>query len=257
MSTGIRMLVSRSSFDLTKSVLGILPERMIETTATGAGARRGGAGEIRQDRQSAARRQRLVPRPQQRLGRTDRRPRQARRATTARCCRPTPASPIRPTIPASPAAAWPRSSGWRTLGVIDERMLIVHSGWLEPRGGRDPGEAQAVAGLRAVVEPAQRLRQFRVRQAARTDGARRQRRDRLRPCLVRHRRHVAGDAARLLLLQGDAHQPARHAAGDRPRDGDHQRRQGGADGRPHRLASRSARRPTSCCSTPSGRNGSR
>ena len=33
MSTGIRMLVSRSSFDLTKSVLGILPERMIETTA--------------------------------------------------------------------------------------------------------------------------------------------------------------------------------------------------------------------------------
>ena len=33
MSTGIRCLVSRSSFDLTKSVLGILPERMIETTA--------------------------------------------------------------------------------------------------------------------------------------------------------------------------------------------------------------------------------
>src|SRR5579864_4587337 len=31
-STGIRMLVSRSSFDLTKSVLGILPPRMIETT---------------------------------------------------------------------------------------------------------------------------------------------------------------------------------------------------------------------------------
>src|SRR6266481_1644069 len=33
MATGIRMIVSRSSFDLTKSVLGILPERMIETTA--------------------------------------------------------------------------------------------------------------------------------------------------------------------------------------------------------------------------------
>jgi 5-methylthioadenosine/S-adenosylhomocysteine deaminase len=33
MATGIRMVVSRSSFDLTKSVLGILPERMIETTA--------------------------------------------------------------------------------------------------------------------------------------------------------------------------------------------------------------------------------
>src|SRR3977135_622012 len=34
MSTGIRMVVSRSSFDLTKSVLGLLPERMIENTAT-------------------------------------------------------------------------------------------------------------------------------------------------------------------------------------------------------------------------------
>src|SRR5215467_11718932 len=31
-ATGIRMLVSRSSFDLTKSVMGILPERMIEDT---------------------------------------------------------------------------------------------------------------------------------------------------------------------------------------------------------------------------------
>ena len=35
MSTGIRMVVSRSSFDLTKSVLGLLPERDgIENTAT-------------------------------------------------------------------------------------------------------------------------------------------------------------------------------------------------------------------------------
>jgi 5-methylthioadenosine/S-adenosylhomocysteine deaminase len=33
MATGIRYVVSRSSFDLTKSVLGILPERMIESTA--------------------------------------------------------------------------------------------------------------------------------------------------------------------------------------------------------------------------------
>ena len=33
MATGIRMIASRSSFDLTKSVLGILPERMIESTA--------------------------------------------------------------------------------------------------------------------------------------------------------------------------------------------------------------------------------
>lgn len=34
MSTGIRMFVSRSSFDLTKSVMGILPEKMIENTET-------------------------------------------------------------------------------------------------------------------------------------------------------------------------------------------------------------------------------
>src|ERR1051325_7014226 len=34
MATGIRMVVSRSSFDLTKSVMGILPERLIENTAT-------------------------------------------------------------------------------------------------------------------------------------------------------------------------------------------------------------------------------
>ena len=31
-ATGIRMLVSRSSFDLTKSVMGLLPARMIEDT---------------------------------------------------------------------------------------------------------------------------------------------------------------------------------------------------------------------------------
>ncbi len=43
MSTGIRCIVSRSSFDLTKSVLGILPERMIEVDGSGAGACRGRA----------------------------------------------------------------------------------------------------------------------------------------------------------------------------------------------------------------------
>jgi 5-methylthioadenosine/S-adenosylhomocysteine deaminase len=32
MAAGIRMVVSRSSFDLAKSVMGILPERMIENT---------------------------------------------------------------------------------------------------------------------------------------------------------------------------------------------------------------------------------
>ena len=49
MATGIRMIVSRSSFDLTKSVLGILPERMIETTAVALERAERGAGTLRQD----------------------------------------------------------------------------------------------------------------------------------------------------------------------------------------------------------------
>ena len=101
------------------------------------------------------------------------------------------------------------------LGVLDERMLIVHSGWLEPQEVAMLAKRKPSLVCAPIVEPAQRLRQFRRRQAARADGARRQRRDRLRPRLVRHRRHDAGDAARLLLLQGDAAQSARHAAGNR------------------------------------------
>jgi hypothetical protein len=49
-----------------------------------------------------------------------------------------------------------------------------------------------------------------------------------------HRRHGPGGQAGLLLLQGDPDQSARHAAGDRARNGDRQRRQGRPDERPHR-----------------------
>ena len=221
-----------------------------------ARARRGGAGEIRQVRQSAARRQRLVPRAQQRLRRTDRRPRQARQEI-----RHAAADPRLLLLFDARFQHRPRRPRRDRAAGQARRARRAHAGGAlrlaRAAGGGDAGQAQAFAGLRAVVEPAQRLRQFRRRQAAGADGARRQRRDRLRPRLLRHRRHDAGGAARLLLLQGDAAQSARHAAGDRRRDGDDQRRQGGADGRPHRLASRSARRPTSCCSTPSARNGSR
>ena len=79
MATGIRMIVSRSSFDLTKSVLGILPERMIETTAVALERAAAVLDRYAKIRQSAARRQRLVPRPQQRFRRVDPRPQDARR----------------------------------------------------------------------------------------------------------------------------------------------------------------------------------
>ena len=256
MSTGIRMIVSRSSFDLTKSVLGLLPERMIENTATAleraeavlekyakSGNPRLGASASFRGLNNAS--DELI------VGLDKLAKKYGTLLQTHACFS---YSTHDSSVARGGLAEIERLE---KLGVLDERMLVVHSGWLEPQEVAMLAQAQAVAGLRAVVEPAQRLRQFRRRQAAGADGARRQRRDRLRPRLLRHRRHDAGGAARLLLLQGDAAQSARHAAGDRRRDGDHQRRQGGADGRPHRLASRSARRPTSCCSTPSGRNGSR
>ncbi len=121
-----------------------------------------------------------------------------------------------------------------SLGVIDERMLIVHSGWLEP-------EEVAILARRKpslVCAPSSSLHNgygnflfgklpellaLGVNVAIGSDHA-----------SLRHRRHVAGGAARLLLLQGDPHQSARDAAGDRARDGDPQRRQGGADGRSDR-----------------------
>ena len=234
MATGIRMVVSRSSFDLTKSVMGILPERMIENTAVCLERAEAVLEKYAKTGNPRLRRQRLVPRPQQRLRRTDPRPRQARQEIRHAAADPRLLLLFDPRF--QRGARQPRRD--RAAGKARRHRRAHAAGAFRlarAAGGGDPGPAQAVAGLRAVVEPAQRLRQFRRRQAARADGARRQRRDRLRPRLVRHRRHAAGDAARLLLLQGDAAQPARHAAGDRARNGDRQRRQGRADGRPHRL----------------------
>ena len=131
MSTGIRCIVSRSSFDLTKSVLGILPERMIEFDGGRAGARRGGPGMLCQIRQSAPRRQRFVPRPQQCFGRADRRPAQSlpeiRYSVATHACFSY--STHDSSVARTGLAEIERLE---KLGVIDERMLIVHSGWLEP-----------------------------------------------------------------------------------------------------------------------------
>ena len=67
MATGIRAIVSRSSFDLTKSVLGILPERMIESTPVALERAEAVLARYAKSGNSAARRQRFVPRAQQRL----------------------------------------------------------------------------------------------------------------------------------------------------------------------------------------------
>src|SRR5262249_36206495 len=136
MATGIRMIVSRSSFDLTKSVLGILPERMIETTAVAVER-----AEAVLERYACSAHKSKNPR------------------AGARASFPGPHNPSDELITGLKKLAdrydtllqthacfsysTHDSSVARTglaeierlesLGVIDERLLVVHSGWLEPR----------------------------------------------------------------------------------------------------------------------------
>ncbi len=136
MATGIRMIVSRSSFDLTKSVLGILPERMIETTA------------VAMERASAV---------LERYANTGKKTDNPRLGASASFRGLNNASDELITglkqladrhgtllqTHACFSYSTHDSSVARTglaeierleaLGVIDERMLIVHSGWLEPQ----------------------------------------------------------------------------------------------------------------------------
>ena len=256
MATGIRAIVSRSSFDLTKSVLGILPERMIETTsvalerAEAVLARYAKSGNPRLGASASFRG--LNNASDELILGLDQLARKYGTLLQTHACFSY--STHDSSVARTGMAEIERLEA---LGVIDERMLIVHSGWLEPEEVAILVEAQAVAGLRAELEPAQRLRQLPVRQAAGAARARRQCRDRLGSCQLRHRRHGAGGPAGLLLLQGDADQPARDAARDRARNGDAQRGEGRAAGTTASARSRSARRPTSSCSTPTGRNGNR
>lgn len=132
LSTGIRMLVSRSSFDLTKSVLGLLPDKMIETT------------KVALERAEAV---------LQTYARTD----NPRLTATASfrglnnasdelilglkaladkygTLLQTHACFSYSTHDSSLArCGLPEIERLESLGVIDERMLIVHSGWLEPQ----------------------------------------------------------------------------------------------------------------------------
>jgi len=131
MATGIRAIVSRSSFDLTKSVLGILPARMIETTdvameqAATVLARYAKSGHPRLGASASFRglnnaSDELITGLK---GLAD----------TYGTLLQTHACFSYSTHDSSVArTGLAEIERLESLGVIDERMLIVHSGWLEP-----------------------------------------------------------------------------------------------------------------------------
>lgn len=130
-STGIRMLVSRSSFDLTKSVMGILPPCMIEDTKTALA----GAEEVL-ERYSNSGNPRLSATASFRglnnasdeliLGLKKLAAKYGTLLQTHACFSYS-------THDSSVArCGMAEIERLEQLGVIDEQMLIVHSGWLEP-----------------------------------------------------------------------------------------------------------------------------
>jgi len=132
MATGIRCIVSRSSFDLTKSVLGILPERMIESTAVAleraeavleryakSGNPRLGASASFRGLNNAS--DELI------LG-LDKLARKYGTLLQTHACFSY--STHDSSVARTGMAEIERLE---KLGVVDERMLIVHSGWLEPQ----------------------------------------------------------------------------------------------------------------------------
>jgi 5-methylthioadenosine/S-adenosylhomocysteine deaminase len=132
MATGIRMIVSRSSFDLTKSVLGILPERMIETTAVAmerAGAVLERYANSENPRLGASASFRGLNNASDKLivGLKKFADRHGALLQTHACFS---YSTHDSSVARTGLAEVERLE---SLGVIDERMLIVHSGWLEPQ----------------------------------------------------------------------------------------------------------------------------
>src|SRR4051812_1098371 len=131
MATGIRAIVSRSSFDLTKSVLGILPARMIETTdvameqAATVLARYAKSGHPRLGASASFRglnnaSDELI------TGLKGLADSYGTLLQTHACFS---YSTHDSSVARTGLAEIERLE---SLGVIDERMLIVHSGWLEP-----------------------------------------------------------------------------------------------------------------------------
>jgi 5-methylthioadenosine/S-adenosylhomocysteine deaminase len=132
MATGIRAIVSRSSFDLTKSVLGILPERMIETTEVAleraeavlekyanTGNPRLGASASFRGLNNAS--DELI------LGLDKLAKRYNTLLQTHACFS---YSTHDSSIARTKMAEIERLE---SLGVLDEKFLVVHSGWLEPQ----------------------------------------------------------------------------------------------------------------------------
>jgi 5-methylthioadenosine/S-adenosylhomocysteine deaminase len=131
MATGIRAIVSRSSFDLTKSVLGILPERMIENTEVAleraeevlekyanTGNPRLGASASFRGLNNAS--DELI------LG-LDKLAKKYNTLLQTHACFSY--STHDSSVSRTKLAEIERLE---SLGVLDERFLVVHSGWLEP-----------------------------------------------------------------------------------------------------------------------------
>jgi 5-methylthioadenosine/S-adenosylhomocysteine deaminase len=131
MATGIRAIVSRSSFDLTKSVLGILPERMIETTqvalerAEAVLERYAASGNPRLGASASFRG--LNNASDELITGLDALARKYGTLLQTHACFSY--STHDSSVARTGLAEIERLEA---LGVIDERMLIVHSGWLEP-----------------------------------------------------------------------------------------------------------------------------
>jgi 5-methylthioadenosine/S-adenosylhomocysteine deaminase len=131
LATGIRAIVSRSSFDLTKSVLGVLPDRMIETTkmaldrAEEVLEKYGNTGNPRLGASASFRglnnaSDELI------LGLNKLARRYGTLLQTHACFS---YSTHDSSVARTGMAEIERLEH---LGVVDERMLVVHSGWLEP-----------------------------------------------------------------------------------------------------------------------------
>ncbi len=132
MSTGIRYIVSRSSFDLTKSVLGILPERMIESTAAAleraeaALERYAKSGDPRLGASASFRG--LNNASDELILGLDKLARKYGTLLQTHACF---SYSTRDSSVARTGTT--EIERLEKLGVIDERLLIVHSGWLEPQ----------------------------------------------------------------------------------------------------------------------------
>ena len=256
-ASGLRMVISRSCFDKTKSVMGLLPERMIESTAVCLAQTEELFDKYRDAYGGRVSPERVVPRPQQRVRRADPGAEGDSRRSTTRALQTHACFSYSTHDSSVSQYGKPEIERLESLGVLDEDMLLVHSGWLEPHefallAKRKPTLVAAPTSSvhngygNINVGKLPELMALGVNVSLGSDHA----------CSGR-RRHGAGDASLRLRLQGSAHRAARHAARARGGDGDDQRRARRGAWRTASAASRSARTRTSCCSTPRCRSGSR